>query len=213
MTLLAWNLTRSRFGRAFIALRDSEIGAQQMGVNIALYKTLAFGLSALYAGVGGGLFAYSQDFVSPDSFSVFQSITFLVAIVIGGLASILGGILAAVFFTFQSGVITRLAELLPGVDRLRWAIYGGALILVMISLPGGAAGFVHGLRRFRPAEAAATWRRDGLSTLIAPLRAHPLVERLLGAPRARRQERPREPEEGGDEPRASQDATERNDRK
>jgi len=69
MTVLAWNITRSRIGRAFIAIRDSEIGAQQMGVNIALYKTLAFGLSALYAGVGGGLFVYTQDFASPESFS------------------------------------------------------------------------------------------------------------------------------------------------
>ncbi|MEX1255299.1 MAG: branched-chain amino acid ABC transporter permease [Dehalococcoidia bacterium] len=142
MTIIAWNIARSPIGRAFVAIRDSEVGAQQMGVNLAVYKTLAFALSALYAGVGGALFAYSQDFVSPDSFSVFQSITFLVAIVIGGLGSILGAILAAAFFTFQSGVINRLTELLPAVDQLRWAIYGGALIIVMVFLPTGAAGFV-----------------------------------------------------------------------
>lgn len=174
MTVLAHNLMRSRIGRAFVALRDSEIGAQQMGVNIALYKTLAFGLSALYAGVGGGLFVYSQDFASPDSFSVFQSITFLVVIVIGGLASILGAIFAAIFFTFQSGVIGRLAEVLPGVERLRWAIFGGALILVMIALPGGAAGLAARLGRLRPAELQAAFS-------LSSLRAHPLVERLLGA--------------------------------
>jgi branched-chain amino acid transport system permease protein len=142
MTVLAWNITRSRIGRAFVALRDSEVGAQQMGVNIALYKTLAFALSALYAGIGGALFAYSQDFVSPDSFSVFQSITFLVAVVIGGLGSILGAILAAAFFTFQTGVITRLTEVIPAVDKLRWAVYGVVLIIVMIFLPTGAAGLV-----------------------------------------------------------------------
>lgn len=181
MTLLARNLMRSRIGRAFIALRDSEIGAQQMGVNIAFYKTLAFGLSALYAGVGGGLFVYSQDFASPDSFSVFQSITFLVVIVIGGLASIMGSIFAAIFFTFQSGVIARLAEVLPAVDRLRWAIYGGALIVVMIALPSGAAGLVQRLARLRPAGALAAF---GGRAPLAALRAHPLVQRLLGTGRS-----------------------------
>lgn len=157
MTVMAWNLMRSRFGRALIALRDSEIGAQQMGVNIPLYKTLAFAISALYAGVGGGLFAYTQDFVSPESFSVFQSIQFLVVIVIGGLASILGSILAAIFFTFQSGVIERLAEVIPGVDRLRWAIFGAVLIIIMITLPSGTAG----LTKIRPADALERLRNLG----------------------------------------------------
>jgi branched-chain amino acid transport system permease protein len=189
MTVLAWNLMHSRFGRALIALRDSEIGAQQMGVNVALYKTLAFGVSALYAGVGGGLFVYSQDFTSPESFSVFQSITFLVAIVIGGLASILGSVLAAIFFTFQSGVISRLAEILPAVDRLRWAIYGGALILVMIALPSGAAGLGQRLSRLRPAETLAAWRSGALRSPLESLRAHPLAERLLGAPTQTEDER------------------------
>jgi branched-chain amino acid transport system permease protein len=153
MTVLAWNIARSPIGRAFVAIRDSEVGAQQMGVNLAAYKTLAFALSALYAGLGGALFAYSQDFVSPESFSVFQSITFLVAVVIGGLGSILGAVLAAAFFTFQTGVITRLTELLPAVDRLRWAVYGVVLIIVMIFLPTGAAGLVRQLAD------RDTWRR------------------------------------------------------
>lgn len=179
MTVLAWNITRSRIGRAFIALRDSEIGAQQMGVNIAFYKTLAFGLSALYAGVGGGLFVYTQDFASPESFSTFQSITFLVSIVIGGLASILGSVLAAAFFTFQTGVIAQLADYLPAVDRLRWAIYGAVLIVVMILLPTGAAGLVQRLGRLRGAELAALWRA-ALRSPLAALRAHPLFERLSG---------------------------------
>ncbi|OGO49427.1 MAG: hypothetical protein A2148_08065 [Chloroflexi bacterium RBG_16_68_14] len=200
MTVLARNLTRSRIGRAFIALRDSEIGAQQMGVNIALYKTLAFGLSALYAGVGGGLFVYSQDFASPESFSVFQSITLLVVLVIGGLASILGAILAAVFFTFQTGVISRLGEVLPAVDRLRWAIYGGLLILIMIALPSGAAGLVQRLSLLRPAKTLAEWRGGGLRAPLASLRAHPAVERLLGVPRERIYDRDLPPEEGGGRP-------------
>ena len=184
MTVLAWNLTRSRIGRAFIALRDSEIGAQQMGVNVALYKTLAFGVSALYAGVGGGLFVYVQDFASPESFSVFQSIQFLVVIVIGGLASILGAIFAAAFFTFNAGVISRLAEVMPAwlprIDQLRWAIFGSVLILVMITMPSGAAGLVRRLGAMRPAEVWAAWRCVDLGATVASFRAHPLVERLLG---------------------------------
>jgi branched-chain amino acid transport system permease protein len=196
MTVLAWNLTRSRIGRAFIALRDSEIGAQQMGVNIALYKTLAFGLSALYAGVGGGLFVYTQDFASPESFSTFQSITFLVVIVIGGLASILGSIIAAAFFTFQTGVISRLADVLPAVDQLRWAIYGGVLILIMIALPGGAAGFVQRLLGSRP---SLTGWNERLREPATNFRAHPIVARLFGPPPTPTSERYTEHDEGGGE--------------
>ena len=196
MTVLAWNLTRSRFGRAFIALRDSEIGAQQMGVNIALYKTLAFGISALYAGVGGGLFAYTQDFVAPESFGVFQSIQFLVVIVIGGLASILGSILAAIFFTFQSGVIARVAEVIPGVERLRWAIFGGALILIMITLPSGTAGITRQLPKLRPGSVIAALRPSAWSGLVRSLREHPLVQRTLGA---RKQDQSGDRDEGGDD--------------
>ena len=194
MTVLAWNITRSRVGRAFIALRDSEIGAQQMGVNIPLYKTMAFGLSALYAGVGGGLFLYAQSFTSPESFSVFQSIQFLVVIVIGGLASILGGILAAAFFAYNPAVISRIAEVMPGwiaeplepFERLRWAIFGSVLIIVMVTLPSGAAGLVRRLGALRPADVIAGLRRASPGRLASALRSHPLTERLLGpAPESR----------------------------
>lgn len=179
MTVLAWNITRSRIGRAFIAIRDSEIGAQQMGVNVAWYKTLAFGLSSLFAGVGGGLFVYTQDFASPESFGTFQSITLLVAVVIGGLASILGSILAAAFFVFQAGVISELADNLPAVDRLRWAIYGGVLILVMVFLPTGAAGLIQRLGRLRGRSLPGIWQ-DGLRSAAESLRANPLFQRLGG---------------------------------
>lgn len=194
MTILAWNLSRSRIGRAFIAVRDSEIGAEQMGVNVSLYKTLAYGISALYAGVGGGLFVYVQDFTSPESFSVFQSIQFLVVIVIGGLASILGSIIAAAFFTFQAGVFSQLVDSLPGwleeplkpADRLRWAVYGVVLILTMITVPSGFAGLVQRIPRMRPAQALAT------------LRAHPLALRVLGAPESNATERGNGDDGGGD---------------
>jgi branched-chain amino acid transport system permease protein len=159
MTFLAWNITRSRIGRAFIAVRDTEVGAEHMGVNIALYKMTAFGLSALYAGVGGGLFAYTEAFMSPDSFDVIKSITMLVAVVLGGLASILGTVFGALFMAFQneivdgvSGLITRVPSIgaLQGYipttkgdfEKLRGAIYSIPLIIFIIFAPGGLAGLI-----------------------------------------------------------------------
>ena len=87
----ARNLARGRIGRALIAIRDQPIAAETMGVNAALYKTTCFGVSALYAGVAGGLSAIAVGFVSPESFGLTLSLAFLVGIVVGGLAS-LGGV-------------------------------------------------------------------------------------------------------------------------
>lgn len=106
MGLIAWNLTRTRIGRAWVAIRDSEIGAQQMGINVGFYKTLAFSISAAYAAIGGALLTYSNlSFISPESFSLFDSIAYLIAIVVGGLASIPGAVLGAAFITFQDEII------------------------------------------------------------------------------------------------------------
>jgi branched-chain amino acid transport system permease protein len=169
---LAWNLTRSRVGRALRALRDSEIGAEQMGVNIALYKMAAFGLSAFYAGIGGALFVFSSSFISPQSFDVTISITMLVMIVLGGLASIPGTIVAAVIMTFRNeivnglagiGLLEALGTLVPGEqqspDTLRGALYGLMLIMTVMVVPRGVAGFVGDLRRARPLD-VVTGARD-----------------------------------------------------
>ncbi len=151
MTILFWNLTHSRFGRAFVALRDSEIGAEQMGVNVTMYKALAFGISSFYAGIAGGLFFTRQAFVAPESLGFIDSILFLVAIVIGGLGTLLGSVFGAVFLTFQAEVISNLPDwipvlgLLPDFERLRGAIYGGLLIATILLFPRGVAGFVHTL--------------------------------------------------------------------
>jgi branched-chain amino acid transport system permease protein len=162
MTVLFWNLTRSRIGRAFVALRDSEIGAEQMGVNVPLYKALAFGISSLYAGVAGGLFFAVQAFVGPESLGFLDSILFLVAIVIGGLATILGAIFGALFLTFQGELISNLADVIPEAERARGVIYGGLLIVTMLLFPRGLAGFVHGLSGWSPARA---WRAIRLRSL------------------------------------------------
>ncbi len=142
MTVVFVNLTRSRIGRALIALRDSEIGAEQMGVDVRKHKAMAFGISSLYAGLGGGLFFAVQGFVSPDSLSFIDSIFFLVAIVIGGLGSVLGSIIAALFLTFQSEAVSELSKVIPGADNLRNVIFGGALIGAVILFPRGIAGFI-----------------------------------------------------------------------
>ena len=158
MTVLFLNLTRSRVGRAFVALRDSEIGAEQMGVDVPRHKALAFGISSLYAGLGGGLFFAVQGFVSPESLSFIDSIFFLVAIVIGGLGSVLGSIFAALFLTFQAEVISELAGVIPGAGDLRNVMFGGALILSIILFPKGVAGFVQGNLGWTMARIWASWR-------------------------------------------------------
>jgi len=158
MTILALNIVRSRIGRAFVAIRDSEIAAQAMGISVPRYKTMAFAISAFYAGIAGGTYVQVVGYVSPESFSFMLSINFLTTIVIGGLASILGSILGA------TGLI--LVPELPGVvgfipgaglpAELSWAFYGAALILVMIFAPYGLAGLFHRLTRRGPAMVLAS---------------------------------------------------------
>ena len=166
MTVLFWNLTRSRTGRAFVALRDSETGAEQMGIDVRRHKALAFGISSTYAGLGGGLFFAVQGFVSPDSLNFIDSIFFLVAIVIGGLGSILGTVLGALFLTFQAEGISELARIVPAVNDLRNVIFGGFLIAVIVLFPRGLAGFLQGSSSFSPVwlwrefrRVLASWRR------------------------------------------------------
>jgi branched-chain amino acid transport system permease protein len=134
--VLAANLLRGRTGRAIVAIRDNAIAAQSMGVNVALYKSLTFGVSAAYTGVAGALSAVTIAFVAPDSFDVFRSITFLIGIVIGGLASISGAILGALFIQFVPNWAQDISKAAP------WAIYGVFLIVFMYAMPRGIAGTV-----------------------------------------------------------------------
>src|SRR5499427_3545912 len=94
---LTANLLRSPTGRAWVAIRDSEIAAQSMGVNLAVYKTMAFGYSAALMGVAGALFAHKIGYLAPDIFSVLLSIQFLLMVVVGGLGSLHGAIFGAIF--------------------------------------------------------------------------------------------------------------------
>ena len=135
----AWNLLRGRTGRAIKAIRDHPIAAEAMGINKALYKTLTFGVSAFYTGVAGALGAIVIQFVAPDSFTVFLSITLLVGVVVGGLASIPGAIFGGLFVQFIPNLAEQISKAAP------WAIYGVFLIAFMYVMPYGVWGLLRTL--------------------------------------------------------------------
>jgi branched-chain amino acid transport system permease protein len=150
MFWLGWNLLRGRVGRAMLAIREHPVAAEAMGINSALYKSLTFGVSAMYTGVAGALGAIAVQFVAPDSFSSFLSLSLLVGVVVGGLASISGAVYGAIFVQFVPNIADQISKAAP------WAIYGVFLILFMYVMPTGIAGFVRLVaarlaRRKRPA--------------------------------------------------------------
>ena len=139
LVLMFWAATRlvaSRTGRALKAIRDNPLAAKAMGIDTALYKSLAFGVSALSTGVAGSLGAIVVQFVAPDSFTFFLAVSFLVGLVVGGVGWIPGALIGGVFVMF----IPNLAEQVS--KGLAWAVYGVILILVIYLMPTGAAGFV-----------------------------------------------------------------------
>jgi branched-chain amino acid transport system permease protein len=144
MFVLAWNLLRGRVGRALVAIRDNHIATEAMGVNNAMFKSLAFGVSAMYTGVAGALGAIAIQYVAPDSFNIFLSIVFLVGIVIGGLASISGAIYGALFIQFVPNIADDISKAAP------WAIFGIFLLGFVYVMPMGIAGAVRmGLARLQ----------------------------------------------------------------
>ncbi len=134
MFLLAWNLLRGRVGRALIAVRDHPIAATAMGINLPLFKSMTFGMSAGITGLAGALGAIVVAFVSPDSFNVTLSIFLLVGVVVGGLASIPGALFGGIFIQFVPNIADQLSKSAPS------AIYGVLLIGFMFLLPTGVMG-------------------------------------------------------------------------
>lgn len=157
LTLGARNIIKTRVGRAFIAIRDSDIAASTMGVNLTLYKTLAFAVSAFYVGIAGGLMAFLLGFINPTSFNFILSIYFLAFVIVGGVGSIFGSIMGGILVTWLLLMLDKIQELpLVGEALLRFSeafmttsglpniasiIFGLILILLMIFEPLGLYGF------------------------------------------------------------------------
>lgn len=144
--LIFWavNLSRSRTGRAFMAVRDSETAAQAMGINLAYYKTLAFAISAFYAGVAGSLYAHMVRFIGATDFNLAMSMNYLTMIVVGGLMSIPGFVAGAAFITALPHGINVISRGFPPAFRavaqnLPQVLTGVILILVVLYMPHGMA--------------------------------------------------------------------------
>jgi branched-chain amino acid transport system permease protein len=148
LTICALNLLNSRTGRALVAIRDNAIAARAMGINISLYKTLTFGLSAAYTGIAGALSAIVIQFVAPDSFTFVLAVALFVGLVVGGVGSIPGALVGGLFVLFVPNLAEHISKGLAG------AVYGIILLVVIYVMPSGAAGL---------ARLAKTWmtRRIG----------------------------------------------------
>jgi ABC-type branched-subunit amino acid transport system ATPase component/ABC-type branched-subunit amino acid transport system permease subunit len=164
--LLARNILDSKQGRAFVAIRESEIAARGMGINLAHYKTTAFALGAFYAGMSGALFAGLAQFVNPDAFVFPVSILYVTMGILGGIDSLLGAAIGG-------AMLTVLPELLRGTADYKDFLTGFLLLLLLIFLPEGIVGLVRS-RLPAPVGAAAMPGKDGvdlrlqLSSTLAP---------------------------------------------
>jgi branched-chain amino acid transport system permease protein len=156
LTLAARNLIKTRVGRAFIAIRDTDIAAETMGVNVTMYKTLAFALSAFYTGLAGGMYALVLGFIEPQIFTLFMSILFLAMVVVGGLGSIFGSIAGACLLSWLDLQLRNILSVpylgewlealsksyfsITGVSNIQLIIYGLIMVLIMIFEPLGIYG-------------------------------------------------------------------------
>ena len=133
VVIFAHNLIESKFGRSLRAISDNEVAAGAMGVNVAALKSLMFVLSAVLAGIGGSLYAHFVTFVSPDTFTVSLSILLVIMVAVGGVQSLWGAVLGAVFMTV-------LPSLLGAYRQYAMLVYGLILVLALMFLPNGIAG-------------------------------------------------------------------------
>ncbi|HHY18549.1 MAG TPA: branched-chain amino acid ABC transporter permease [Firmicutes bacterium] len=127
------NLMRSTHGRALLSIREDEIAAEAMGINVTYYKVFAFAAGAFFAGVAGGLFAHLMGYIAPKNFDFMRSIEILVMVVLGGLGSITGSVIATI-------VLTILPEALRGFAEYRMVLYSALLIVIMLFRPQGLMG-------------------------------------------------------------------------
>lgn len=156
LVVLARNIIKTKVGRAFISIRDADIAAETMGVSLTFYKTLAFAVSAFYAGVGGGLYAFVLRFIEPELFSLFMSVMFLTMAVVGGLGSMMGPIAGACLLAWLDLQLRNILSIpyigewlkmlsesyfsITGVSNIQLIIFGLILILIMLFEPLGIFG-------------------------------------------------------------------------
>ena len=156
LVIFAQSIIKSRIGRAFQAIRDSDIAASVVGINLARYKTLSFAISAFYAGVAGCLWALYLQFVTPGTFTFMMSVLFLATVVLGGLGSVTGSILGAIVMTYLSLQLDRIVEVPligdaissfsetfmnpTGIANIKWVLTGLILIAVILFEPLGLNG-------------------------------------------------------------------------
>jgi branched-chain amino acid transport system permease protein len=156
LTFVAMNMRRCRIGRAFIAVRESDLAAEVMGVNLAKYKTLSFAVCAFYAGIAGSLYAHHIAYIGPDHFTLFLSIEYLVIILVGGVGSILGSILGTAFFTLFPEMIRIGSDILKqhfpsavsALPDLRILIFVAMMIFFIIFEPQGLNGYWLKIKRY-----------------------------------------------------------------
>lgn len=157
LTLAARNLIKTKVGRAFIAIRDADVAAETMGVNLMGYKTLAFAISAFYTGIAGGLYAFVLRFIEPELFSLLMSILFLAMVVVGGLGSIFGAIAGACLLSWLDLELRNILSIpylgewltvlsksyfsITGVSNIQFILYGLIMVLIMLFEPLGIYGF------------------------------------------------------------------------
>ena len=155
MVVLYWaaaNMLNSRSGRAMMAIRDYAIAADTMGIDTALYKTVTFGISAAYTGIAGALSASAIAFVSPDSFTIFLSIKFLIGLVVGGVGSLAGSVVGGIFYVLVDNSAQALSLFVKNdlglqFDLSAYTVFGILLIVLMYLMPMGIVGGVYLLMR------------------------------------------------------------------
>src|SRR5512137_2634125 len=148
LTVAARNIIKTKVGRAFIAIRDADIAAETMGVNLMYYKTLAFAVSAFYTGLAGGLYAFVLRFIEPEVFGLLMSILFLAMVVVGGLGSIFGAIAGACLLSYMDLELRNILSIpyvglwlealsksyfsITGVSNIQFILYGLIMVLIML---------------------------------------------------------------------------------
>lgn len=164
LTVAALNLLKTRVGRAFVAIRDSEIAAEAMGINLTWYKTLAFAVSAFYTGIAGALMAFALEHVSAGSFNLILSITFLAMVIVGGLGSVMGSILGAALLTYlqlKLQIIQEAPVIGPflldisnryftpeGLPNIQSIVFGAIMIGIVVFEPFGMNGIYLRIKRY-----------------------------------------------------------------